>query len=169
MFRILAVLALAAAALSLVGCGEGQGVSGARVDRVVDGDTIRLTDGRRVRLVQIDAPEVGGPECYAEQATEALEELAPPGTQVRLEADPALDDQDRFGRLLRYVFVGEENVNLRLVQDGAASVWFFEGDRGRYAGELLVAATAARAQRRRLWRACPAAVLDPSRGIQTDP
>jgi micrococcal nuclease len=165
--RAITILALFAAALSLAGCNGSNGASSARVDHVVDGDTLRLTDGRRVRLVQIDAPETDSAECYADEATAALELLAPAGTRVRLDADPALDDRDRFGRLLRYVFVGSENVNLQLVEEGAASVWFFDGDRGRYAEELLGAALSARVQGAGLWGACPGAVLDPSRGVDT--
>ncbi len=167
--RTITIFTFAAMALVLTGCADtgSNGASSARIDRVVDGDTIRLTDGRRIRLVQIDAPEVSDNECYADEATEALERLAPPGTRVTLEADPALDDRDRFDRLLRYVLVGGENVNLRLVEDGAASVWFFEGDRGRYAGQFLAEATAAQAERRGLWGACPAARLDPLHGVET--
>src|SRR5438045_6853066 len=61
------------------------------VAEVIDGDTIALTNGEHVRLVQIDAPEVAQGECYARPATAALERMAPPGTRIRLEADPRLD------------------------------------------------------------------------------
>lgn len=136
-----------------------------RVDRVLDGDTLDLRNGRRVRLVQIDAPERSG-ECYGAQAGEALRRLLPPGTRVVLQADPSLDRVDRYGRLLRYVFEGRTNVNLALVRRGAASVWFYDGDRGRYAGRFLTAARNARASGRGAWGACRAR-LDPSRGFET--
>ncbi|HSK15260.1 MAG TPA: thermonuclease family protein, partial [Gaiellaceae bacterium] len=135
--------------------------------RVADGDTIVLAGGDRVRLVQIDAPELGEGECYAREAQRELGRLLTPGTSVRLEADPLLDGVDRFGRLLRYVHSDGTNVNLALVRRGAASVWFFEGDRGCYAAELLAAARAAAAAGLGLWRACPAARLDPDRGVET--
>jgi endonuclease YncB( thermonuclease family) len=96
------------------------------VAAVIDGDTIELRNGTRVRLVQIDAPETGG-ECYSRKATRVLREILPEGTEVRLVADPKLDRRDDFGRLLRYVFTGDMNVNLALVKRGAASVWFYEG------------------------------------------
>jgi micrococcal nuclease len=155
--------------LLLVACGGGDDESPtrARVARVIDGDTIALADGRRVRLVQIDAPEEEDGECYADDATTALERLLPPGTPVRLEADGRLDDVDRYGRLLRYAHRESLNVNLVLVERGAAGVWFFDGERGRYADELLAAAREARAKRRGLWRACPAARLDPERPISS--
>lgn len=135
------------------------------VDFVVDGDTIELADGRRVRLVQIDAPEAGD-ECYGKEADRALYELVPNGTTIRLERDPALDDVDRYDRLLRYVHRDGTNVNLALVREGAASVWFVDGDRGRYADELLQAARTARAQGRGAWSACEAE-LDPYHGFET--
>lgn len=162
------VLALALALLP-AGCGSGADTAAARarVARVVDGDTIALRDGRRVRLVQVDAPEEQGGECYSREATAALESLLPPGTSVRLEADARLDDVDRYGRLLRYVHRGSLNVNLVLVERGVAGVWFFDGESGRYADALLAAAREARAKRRGLWRACPRTPLDPERAIQT--
>jgi endonuclease YncB( thermonuclease family) len=137
----------------------------ARVDRVVDGDTIELRNGRRVRLVQIDAPEASG-ECFGAEAGAMLGSILPPGTRVTLEGDPALDDVDRFGRLLRYVRKGRANVNLQLVKRGAASVWFFDGDRGRYADRLLEAARSARDRERGAWGACRAK-LDPTRAFET--
>src|SRR3970282_1534266 len=124
--------------------------STATVERIVDGDTLVVRGGARVRLVQIDAPE-SGEECYAWAATRELARLTPPGTHVTLEAAPALDRVDRYGRLLRYVHTGGANVNLVLVRRGAATPWFYDGDRGRYAGRLLAAVTAARAGRRGMW------------------
>jgi endonuclease YncB( thermonuclease family) len=135
------------------------------VSLVVDGDTIELANGRTVRLVQIDTPESSG-ECYGPEAGRVLAGLLQVGARVRLERDPALDDVDRYGRILRYVHRGETNINLALVRRGAASVWFFDGDRGRYADRLLGAARKARAQKRGAWGACRA-TLDPSRGFVT--
>ena len=133
-----------------------------------DGDTIRLVDGRRVRLVQIDAPEKGD-ECYGNEATSLMRRLLPPGTRVRIEHDPALDQADRFGRRLAYVWKGDEDVNVTLVREGAAGVWFFGGRRGRHANELLQAAEGARAQRKGLWGACALARFDPLASLSTGP
>src|SRR5215211_4148755 len=135
------------------------------VARVVDGDTIDLENGDRVRLVQIDAPEAKG-ECYGRKAGTVLRRLLPAGQEVRVVRDRRLDNVDRYGRLLRYVFTGETNVNLALVQKGAASVWYFDGERGRYAAKLLSAAEGAKAAGRGAWGACEAE-LDPSGAFQT--
>jgi len=139
----------------------------ARVLAVVDGDTLELRSGKRVRLVQIDAPEASG-ECFGAQAGRALSRMLPPGTRVQLERDPLLDNGDRYGRLLRYVHKGGTNVNLELIRRGAASVWYFDGDRGRYADVLLEAARKARRSGRGAWGACRAK-LDPSGPFDTRP
>jgi len=138
------------------------------VGYVNDGDTLRTASGRRVRLVQIDAPELHG-DCYGKAALVALRRLAPPGTKVTLVRDPALDEMDRYGRLLRYVVVSGTNVNLALVRAGAASPYFFHKVRGRYAGDLLAAVADARAKRRGLWAACPRARLNTGTGSITGP
>jgi endonuclease YncB( thermonuclease family) len=137
------------------------------VARINDGDTLTLRDGRKVRLLQIDTPELGAGECYAEAARTALSRLAPVGSPVVLEVDPALDRADRFGRLLRYVERGGVNVNVELVRLGAAAPYFNRGDRGRYAASLMRAARRAKASRQGLWKACPATVLNPVRQVAT--
>ena len=141
----------------------------ARVAYVIDGDTIALENGRRVRLLQIDTPEPGTGECFSRAAGRELRALLPQGTAVALETDPPLDLVDRFGRLLRYVHRGGTNVNLELVRRGAATVWLYRGERGRYAARLLAAGTGARKARRGLWGACPLAVWDPFAAATTGP
>ena len=163
--RRLCVAALGVVAL--LSASPSAGIDGLVVARVADGDTLTLTNGARVRLVQIDAPEVGSHECYAQAARRELLRLAPVGSSVALDADPALDRVDRFGRLLRYVRRGALNVNVQLVRRGAAAPYFFDGDRGRYAGQLMAAAVAARAQKRGFWGASPGTMLDPYRQVDT--
>jgi endonuclease YncB( thermonuclease family) len=141
------------------------GGSRAIVAEVIDGDTLELGNGAKVRLLQIDAPETGG-ECYSRGATQVLREMLPDGTKVRLEVDPKLDKRDRYGRLLRYVFKEEMHVNLELVRRGAASVWFYQGERGRYAKELMRAAGKAKADEVGLWQARRGTELDPLYAIE---
>jgi micrococcal nuclease len=140
-----------------------------RIDHVTDGDTVVLRNGQRVRLVQIDTPEVFfGIECYGPQASATTKRLLPSGSRVRLLVEPATDRVDAFGRLLRYVIRADGvNVNLRLVALGAAAPWFYNGRRGRYAARLELLAKRARANRIGLWRVCPRTVYDPYAGIQT--
>jgi micrococcal nuclease len=166
---ILLVVVLAASAGAVSGTAARPSTSLARVERVVDGDTIVLAGGARVRFLQIDTPEPGSTECYSRAAGRDLRRMLPAGAIVTLESDPRLDEVDRYGRLLRYVHRGGRNLNLALVRDGSATVWFYDGDRGRYAGELLTAARAARQARRGLWGACPHAVWDPFGPATTGP
>lgn len=148
----MAVCALAFLAGLAVAALDDSSDAGGTVADVTDGDTIALADGARVRLVQIDAPERG--ECYSRRATDELRALLPVGAAVALRSDSRLDAVDRYGRLLRYVYRGETNVNIALVRRGAATVYFFDGDRGRHADDLLAAAREARAERRGLWAVC---------------
>lgn len=136
-----------------------------RVARIVDGDTLVLRGGARVRLLQIDAPEAGR-ECYARAAARELAGLAPVGAEIVLEPDPRLDPVDRYGRLLRYLRVGAVNVNVELVRRGAAAPYFYGGDRGRYAPRLLAAVAEARAARRGMWGACRVS-WSPTRPVTT--
>jgi endonuclease YncB( thermonuclease family) len=164
----LVLAALVAAGCSTTGQTTGTRPSSTRavVARVHDGDTLTLASGAKVRLVQIDAPELES-DCYGRAALQALVALAPVGTRVTLVTDPALDERDAYGRLLRYVFVGGRNVNVELVREGAASPYFFRRARGRYANELLDAVAAARRAHRGYWGACPDARLNTGLGSVT--
>jgi len=163
---------VAGAALLLVlgaACAESDSpasVDNAVVQRIADGDTLVLAGGSRVRLVQIDAPEVGGGECYAAASTRALARLVQAGARVTLEADPKLDQLDRYGRLLRYVHFADRNLNVELVRLGAATPYFRRATRGRYADELLDANDEARTERRGVWAACRVS-WDPDRQVET--
>jgi len=146
---------------------QAQSSQVAVVASVYDGDTLTLRDGRRVRLLQIDTPELGSGECYSRAARTALVALAPPGKRVVLETDSRLDRVDRYGRLLRYVKRNGVNVNLELARRGAAAPYFYRGDKGRYAGSLMRGALGAKVAKRGLWKACPSTVLDPFRAVET--
>ncbi len=90
------------------------------VTRIIDGDTIVVEGGERVRLLDIDTPERGEP-CYQE-AKDRLEELID-GKEVTLE--PHAEDRDRYGRLLRYVFLEDQLINLVLVHEGLATLYVY--------------------------------------------
>jgi micrococcal nuclease len=144
----------------------------ARIDHVADGDTVDLTNGQRVRLVQIDTPEVYySPECYGKQASRITKRLLPPGTAVRLYREPKTDAVDAYGRLLRYVFRvrGHLNVNVQLVRVGAAAPYFYRYRRGRYARLLVRLGLRARARHLGLWGRCPGTPWDPNHGVSTGP
>jgi endonuclease YncB( thermonuclease family) len=143
-----------------------------RIARVVDGDTVYLTNGAKIRLVQIDTPEVYfGAECWGHQASVETTKLLPPGTLVRLTSEPATDSVDRYGRLLRYVIRARDglNVNVFLVAHGDAAPYFYDSREGRYASVLIRDATRARAAPRGLWSACHGTPVNFDGGVSTGP
>jgi micrococcal nuclease len=87
------------------------------VTRVIDGDTIVLSNGNHVRYIGIDCPEMDTEEPFAREATQANRDIVE-GKIVRLEKDTS--ETDRYGRLLRYVYIGNKFVNLELVRLGLA-------------------------------------------------
>ena len=91
------VLSAAAAFTDAATSSASRAHEAAAVTSVVDGDTLRLRGGRRVRLLQIDTPELGSSECYSRAARTALLSLAPPGRSIVLESDPALGGESGGG------------------------------------------------------------------------
>lgn len=133
-----------------------------RVTAVVDGDTIRVETlgGRqlgRVRLLGIDAPEVAHPlepaECYADQATALLEDLAPVGSTIELVTDSSEPNGDRYDRLLRYVDHDDVDVARELLASGAARRYEAATDLAREKS-YSAAADDAQGADRGLWGTC---------------
>ena len=88
------------------------------VTRVIDGDTIIIGTGQRVRYIGIDTPEIyPQPEAGGMEAWQANRQLVE-GKKVSLERD--VSETDRHGRLLRYVYVNDILVNAELVRLGLA-------------------------------------------------
>jgi micrococcal nuclease len=139
-----------------------------QVTRVYDGDTLTISSGEKVRFLQIDTPEISPTECYGAEARKALVSLLGKSSIV-LESDSVSDDIDQFDRLLRYVFVGKVNVNLKLVEIGAATPYFHKGEKGKYSAQLLKAARNAKTKKLGLWKLCPNTKLDTSKLADTGP
>jgi endonuclease YncB( thermonuclease family) len=137
------------------------------ITKVYDGDTIALSTGEKVRFLQIDTPELSTAECYGEEARSALVSLLNSPGQLSLKTDPKLDKVDRYGRLLRYVFIGKTNINLKLVEIGAAAPYFYKGDKGQYSAQILKAAQTAKSKSLGLWKSCPGSQLTPNDAVTT--
>lgn len=137
-----------------------------QVARINDGDTLTISTGEKVRFLQIDTPEISPAECYGTEAHRALISLIGKAS-ITLESDSVSDDEDQFGRKLRYVKVGKINLNLKLVQIGAATPYFYQGEKGKYAIQLLKAAENAKAKKLGLWKMCPNAKLEPLKPATT--
>jgi micrococcal nuclease len=158
-FRTFFFLLAAALALALGACGSASSPSSpdtAAVRRVVDGDTILLTSGERVRFIGVDTPETvkpGAPvECYGRRASLFNHALLD-GRRVRLVYDA--ERRDRYGRLLAYVYRADDGlfVNAELVRRGYARTLTIRPNT-RYAARFAALADAAAAAGRGLWRAC---------------
>jgi len=96
---------------------------------VVDGDTIKIEGGEVVRYIGINTPETVAPkkpiECFGKEASEKNKELVQ-GKTVELVRD--VSNRDRYGRLLRYVWIGDEMINEVLVREGYAQVSTYPPD-----------------------------------------
>jgi endonuclease YncB( thermonuclease family) len=143
-------------------CPVPASVSEVAVQQVVDGDTLRLKDGRRVRLVGINAPELSGPqrtpEPYAEASRDRLRQLvAENGGRVGLLAS----GKDRYGRTLGHVFGRRgESLEAQLLAEGLGYFVAFAPGHAWQACQQQ-AESGARTARLGLWRS--AAALSPER------
>lgn len=140
------------AGLALQSCGDSPGSAAAQaapcvVERIADGDTFSCRDGRKVRLIGIDTPELAQGES-GRLARAALGRLAPPGTSLRLERDVA--SHDRYGRELAHVWNGARLVNEVLVLEGWAMLYTVPPN-VKYAERLERAQKRARAAGVGLW------------------
>jgi micrococcal nuclease len=127
--------------------------SAADVSRVVDGDTVKVRSGDRVRTVEllgVDAPEASA--CDGAEAKKALARLLPRGAGVKIKDDAAVDGAGR------YVFRGKTLINAALLAAGHARVAGADGLKQR--SKLVSAEQRARTAGKGLWSKCPA----PSQG-----
>lgn len=126
-----------------------------KVTRVIDGDTIEIEGGERVRYIGIDTPETVDPrkpvQCFGVEASKKNKELVE-GKMVRLEKD--ITDRDKYNRLLRYVFVDNVFINLELVKQGFAYSYSYPPDI-KYQDQFLKAQQEAEKTKQGLWSACP--------------
>ncbi|MBA2458769.1 MAG: thermonuclease family protein [Gemmatimonadales bacterium] len=146
-------LSLAVIATALGGCDSARASGQARmsvpaceVGRIVDGDTFYCADGRKVRLIGIDSPELRQGES-GRIARGALGRFLQ-GGRVRLETD--VSRRDRWGRTLAYAWSGGRLVNEAMVREGWAVLYTVPPD-VKYAGRLERAQSEARARRAGLW------------------
>ncbi len=127
-----------------------------KVIRVVDGDTIEIESGEKVRYIGIDTPETVDPrkpvQCFGVEASKKNKELVE-GKMVRLEKD--ITDRDKYNRLLRYIYVGDTFINLELVKQGFAYSYSYPPDI-KYQDQIVKVQEEAREAKRGLWGACSA-------------
>ncbi len=144
-------------ALFLISCrGIPQDYSQISVSKVIDGDTIRLSNGKLLRYIGIDTPElhtkkgkqfIYEPQPFAEEAKEYNRKLVE-GKSVRLEFD--VQKEDKYARLLGYCFVGDVFVNAKLLEEGYAVLYTYPPN-VKYTEQFREAQSIARNEKRGLW------------------
>lgn len=124
------------------------------VKRVVDGDTIELSNGQKVRYIGINTPETDDPrkpiECFGLEAKEKNKALVE-GKVARLEKDTS--DKDVYGRLLRYIYIDNIMINDLLVKEGFANAATYPPD-VKFANQFLESEKYARENKLGLWNKC---------------
>lgn len=129
------------------------------VVHVSDGDTIVVqlpNEKATVRLIGVDTPEVKDPrklvQCFGEAASAHTKSLMN-GQSVRLEADPLDSDKDKYGRLLRYVYLPDGTMlNSELIRDGFAFAYIVFPY--QHMDEFKQLERDARSANRGLWAGC---------------
>lgn len=132
-----------------------------KVVRIVDGDTFEIEGGQKVRLIGIDTPETVAPNkpvaCFGQEASNKTKEIIM-GQEVKLEKD--ISETDKYGRLLRYVYVANPEatsesvfVNDFLVKSGYAQVSTYPPD-VKYQNLFLESQRYAKENNLGLWGKC---------------
>lgn len=97
--------------------------SEAMVSEVIDGDTVKLSDGNKVRILGIDTPETKDPrkpvQCFGQEASAKMKELVE-GKKVILLVDSSQGDKDKYGRLLRYIYLNNTDIGAQMIKEGYA-------------------------------------------------
>ncbi|MBR1802066.1 thermonuclease family protein [Candidatus Saccharibacteria bacterium] len=129
-----------------------------KVVSVTDGDTIRVKDGNKtvpVRMIGIDAPELSSKAttkagCFAQQSKTYLSRMLT-GKYVTLRADVLSGNKDKYGRLLRYVYLGVMDVDYLMVFGGYAREYKYYANNYVFRNTYLAAQASAKRRRIGLW------------------
>lgn len=158
MIRLAALLTLLTAAAGCGGskCGPSEGV----VQFVIDGDTIQLENGARIRMLLVDTPETTGGkmDCYGQEAA-AYTRAQLEGKAVQLTYDEA-GCSDRYGRTLAYVKVGGVDHNAELMKQGLACSLFIAPAGTARKDEFDTLESEAKTNRAGMWGACTSIPCD---------
>lgn len=153
--RLAALATLATLASAAMGCGSDSecGPSSGVVARVIDGDTIELETGVKIRYLMVNAPETtnGHNDCYGQNAAQFNSDLVL-GKTVDLQYD--VECTDRFARTLAYVSVGGQEVNTLMLERGYACLLHISPDGDARLDEFKALEATAKAAGRGLWGAC---------------
>ena len=128
-----------------------------KVVKVVDGDTVAVginNNKETIRLIGINTPETVDPrkpvECFGIEASNKAKEILT-GKSVKLEADSIVGERDKYGRLLRYIFLEDGiNFNKMMISEGYAYEYTYDSSY-KYQDEFKQAEKEAREAEKGLW------------------
>ncbi|OQM44283.1 nuclease [Anoxybacillus sp. UARK-01] len=156
MKKYLIALLTAFAVLVLTGCQSSSEKIPAIVQRVIDGDTLKVAVGSKeetVRLLLVDTPESVHPtkpvQPFGVESSQYVKQLLPSGTKVELELD--VRERDKYGRLLAYVWIGNKMLNELLLEQGYARVAYVFEPNTKYVDEFRKIQEKAREKQLGIW------------------
>ena len=123
-----------------------QTTSSLQVIDITDGDTIKLKGDIKVRLLGINTPEKG--MLNAEKPEEYLKQ-----TILNQKVQIVHQGTDRYGRILGYIFLNNQNINQKILEQGYAHLYYYDKD--KYYQDMLQAETNARQQGIGIWKESP--------------
>ena len=114
--------------------------------RVIDGDTLELDSGQKLRLKGINTPEKSMP--FYQEATEFTRQLIE-NKSVKIESH----GRDKYGRILSYIFLNNQNINSEILAEGLGALYYYEED--KHYEELKQAEEFARLSQKGFWKKSP--------------
>jgi micrococcal nuclease len=155
-YSLIALVVSLAACTPAAAAAAAPAVQSATVARVADGDTVTLTDGRKIRILGIDAPESVKPnapvECFGPESS-AFAKAALLGKTVTVIPDPTQDASDRFGRHLAYLELDGLDYSTLAAEAGVAYSYVYDKPVQRHP-EIVAAERRAQKAGRGLWGSC---------------
>jgi micrococcal nuclease len=140
------------AALPILGCGGSPcGATEGKVTRILDGDTVELEDGRKIRYLLVDTPETSDGDCFAQEAKQFNSDLVLDKT---ITIDYDVECTDMFDRTLAYVSVDGQEINSLMIQRGYACVLHIPPNGESRADEFRALQLDAERANRGLWSVC---------------
>ena len=128
-------------------CGPLKG----NVTKVIDGDTIQIDNGIKIRYLMVNAPELSSNDCFAEEAKQFNSSLVENQT-ISLSYDK--ECKDKYNRLLAYVSIQDREINALLVERGYACSYYISPNgksKKEYYDELEYAA---KTSNKGMWGVC---------------
>lgn len=117
-----------------------------KVTRVIDGDTVVLENGQRLRLLGINTPEKTMP--YHDEAKNFLKNLVE-NKSIKIESRGT----GKYGRTLSYIFINNKNINEEMLRQGLANLFYYDKD--KYYKDAKNAEEFARLNEKNLWKKSP--------------